>query len=52
VQKYRCLVCGWVYDPALGDVEGGIKPGIAFADLPVGWVCPICSAPRSQFEPV
>jgi rubredoxin len=49
--KYRCKVCGWVYDPALGDADGGIKPGVAFADLPADWVCPICGAPRSQFEP-
>ena len=28
--KYRCSVCGYVYDPALGDPEGGIKPGVPF----------------------
>lgn len=34
--------CGWVYDPAIGDPDHGIAPGVAFADLPDDWVCPNC----------
>jgi rubredoxin len=52
VDKYRCLVCGWIYDPAIGDPDGGIKPGTAFADIPDSWVCPVCGADKSQFEKV
>jgi rubredoxin len=48
--KYRCSVCGYVYDPALGDPEGGIKPGVAFAELPPEWVCPVCGATQDMFE--
>lgn len=48
--KYKCKICGYVYDPAMGDPEGGIKPGTAFEDLPDGWACPICNAPKSEFE--
>jgi flavin reductase (DIM6/NTAB) family NADH-FMN oxidoreductase RutF/rubredoxin len=48
--KYVCNVCGYVYNPAIGDPEHGIKPGTAFEDLPSGWTCPICGADKSQFE--
>lgn len=50
-QKYECSVCGYVYDPAEGDSMGGIAPGTAFEDLPDDWVCPVCGAPKSQFNP-
>ena len=50
--KYVCKVCGYVYDPAIGDSESGIKPGTSFADLPADWVCPVCGADKSSFEKV
>ncbi len=48
--KYRCTVCGYIYDPALGDADGGIKPGVLFENLPPNWVCPVCAAAKDQFE--
>jgi len=30
---YHCM-CGYEYDPNLGDIESGIAPGISFEDLP------------------
>jgi len=48
-QKWRCTVCGYIYDPAVGDPDGGIKPGTAFEDIPAGWVCPVCGAAKDQF---
>ena len=50
--KYRCLMCGYVYDPAEGDVGGGIEAGTSFEDLPVDWVCPECGVGKEEFEPV
>ena len=50
--KYKCSVCDYVYDPELGDPEGGITPGTSFEDLPDDWVCPVCGADKSQFEKV
>ena len=50
MEKWRCIVCGWIYDPKLGDPENGINPGTAFEDLPENWVCPECGAPKDQFE--
>ncbi len=52
MQKYQCLVCGYVYDPAEGDPDSGIAPGTAFTDIPDGWVCPICGVGKDQFEPI
>jgi len=48
--KYRCTVCGYVYDPELGDPDGGIKPGTPFEEIPDDWVCPVCGAAKSEFE--
>jgi flavin reductase (DIM6/NTAB) family NADH-FMN oxidoreductase RutF/rubredoxin len=48
--KYRCTVCGYIYDPEKGDPDGGIDPGTAFEDLPDDWVCPICAAAKGEFE--
>jgi flavin reductase (DIM6/NTAB) family NADH-FMN oxidoreductase RutF/rubredoxin len=49
--KYRCTVCGYIYDPKAGDPDGGIKPGTKFDDLPDDWVCPVCGVGKDQFEP-
>lgn len=51
MKKYRCTVCGYIYDPEKGDPDGGIAPGIAFEDLPEDWVCPVCGVSKDQFEP-
>lgn len=50
MDKYRCIVCGWVYDPAVGDPDNGIKPGTKFEDLPDTWVCPECGVGKDSFE--
>lgn len=49
MQKFEC-VCGYVYDPAEGDPDGGIAPGTAFADIPEDWVCPVCGASKDAFS--
>jgi flavin reductase (DIM6/NTAB) family NADH-FMN oxidoreductase RutF/rubredoxin len=50
--KYVCKICGYIYDPALGDPDNGIKPGTSFNDLPADWSCPVCGADKSAFEKV
>jgi rubredoxin len=50
MEKYICNLCGYIYDPALGDPDGACKPGTAFADVPDSWVCPVCGADKSEFE--
>ena len=51
MKKYVCTVCGYEYDPAVGDSAAGIAPGTAFEDLPGDWVCPLCGADKTLFEP-
>jgi rubredoxin len=48
--KYKCTVCGWIYDPEKGDPDGGIEPGVPFEKLPDDYTCPVCGATKDQFE--
>ena len=50
MKRYVCQVCGYVYDPAIGDPNNGVDPGTEFEDLSDSWVCPICGATKDQFE--
>ncbi len=52
MQKYECSVCGYVYDPAVGNVDECIEPGTSFEDLPANWVCPVCGASKDKFHPL
>jgi rubredoxin len=52
MEKWKCTLCDYVYDPAAGDPDGGIEPGTAFEDLPDGWVCPWCGAAKESFKKV
>ena len=49
MKKYRCKVCGWIYDEAKGDPDNGIAPGTRFEDLPAEFICPLCGAPKEEF---
>jgi rubredoxin len=50
MRKYRCIPCGYVYDPEIGDPDGGIAPGTEFEDIPDDWQCPICFVGKDDFE--
>ncbi len=52
MKKYQCTVCGYIYDPAEGDPDNGIKAGTSFEDIPEDWVCPVCGADKGSFEPL
>ena len=52
MDKYQCGPCGYVYDPEVGDPDGGIAPGTAFEDLPEDWCCPVCGGEKDMFEKV
>ena len=49
--KYICSICGYVYDPAVGDPSQGIAPGTKFEDLPADWHCPRCKKGKDKFNP-
>ncbi len=50
MDKYVCSVCGYVYDPSVGDPKRNIPPGTDFKYLPDEWTCPVCGASKDQFE--
>lgn len=50
MKRYICNVCGYIYDPADGDPESGIPPGISFEELPEDWTCPACGVGKEFFD--
>ncbi len=49
MKKYVCEVCGYVYDPELGDPDNGVEADTAFDNVPEDWLCPVCGAGKDQF---
>lgn len=49
-KKYKCIICGWVYDEAEGLPDQKIKPGTRWEEIPDDWVCPECGVGKSDFE--
>lgn len=52
MQKYKCTLCEYIYDPVIGDPDTGVQPGTPFNDIPDDWRCPLCGADKSAFEPI
>lgn len=52
MRKWRCVVCGYEYDPTVGDPLSNIPAGTDFELLPDAWVCPMCGASKCEFEPI
>lgn len=52
MDKYKCDVCNWVYDPAVGDPDSGIAPGTPFEDIPEDWECPLCGVGKDDFSKI
>ncbi len=50
MEKWECIVCGYVYDPVVGDPDGDVEEGTDFDKIPDDWVCPLCGAGKDQFE--
>jgi rubredoxin len=51
MQKWICIGCDYIYDPAVGDADSGIVPGTPFEDIPEEWTCPQCGLMKDMFEP-
>ncbi|MEO0250312.1 MAG: rubredoxin [candidate division WOR-3 bacterium] len=52
LKKYRCSVCGYIYDPEKGDPDGKIPAGTPFENLPDNWTCPVCGVTKDMFKPL
>ncbi len=48
--KYVCDICGYVYDPGLGDPDNGVAPGTPWEEGPEDWTCPLCGVGKDQFS--
>jgi rubredoxin len=42
--KYKCIICGHIYDEAVEKVK--------FEDLPEDWKCPLCGVGKDKFQKV
>jgi rubredoxin len=52
MNKWACIVCGFLYDEAEGIPEEGIPAGTAWEDVPDTWLCPDCGVGKEEFEMV
>ena len=52
MKKYVCTVCGWTYDPEIGDPDSGIAAGTPFEAIPDDWACPLCGVGKEDFQPL
>ncbi len=50
MEKYVCNICGYVYDPEVGDPDNGVAAGTAFADIAADWTCPECGVGKEEFS--
>lgn len=51
-EKWQCIVCGFIYDEAVGIPHEGIPAGTKWEDVPGDWVCPDCGVGKEDFEMV
>ncbi|MGL5151351.1 MAG: rubredoxin [Clostridium sp.] len=52
MKKYICDICGYIYDPLLGDIESNISPNTDFENIPDSWLCPICYIGKDVFSEI
>jgi rubredoxin len=52
MDKWECIVCGYIYDPEKGDPDSGVEPGTPFEEVPEDWLCPDCGAGKDMFEKI
>ncbi|MGR3220764.1 MAG: rubredoxin [Candidatus Anammoxibacter sp.] len=50
MDSWKCVVCGYVYDPEQGDPDNDVNPGTAWGKVPEDWLCPACGVGKSDFE--
>lgn len=48
--KWVCNICGYIYDPEVGDPDNGVAAGTAWEDVPEDWVCPLCGVGKDQLN--
>jgi rubredoxin-NAD+ reductase len=51
-RKWICDACGYIYDEAKGDPDGGLAPGTRYEDMPEDWQCPLCGLRKADLRPL
>jgi rubredoxin len=51
-KQWICIICGWIYDEALGLPEEGLPPGTRWHEIPFNWRCPLCDVGKEDFAVV
>ena len=52
MKNFMCLICNFVFDEEVGDVESGVEAGTRWGDVPREWRCPECGAGKEDFQMV
>ncbi len=52
MQKMKCTICGWIYDPVAGVPNADVAPGTSWEDVDAEFRCPECGAVKKWFQPV
>lgn len=50
--KYKCKICGYVYNTENGEDRRDVLPGTEWADVPEDFKCPLCGAPKNMFKEI
>jgi rubredoxin len=50
MDKWKCTICGNIYEPEKGDPDNNVKAGTKFEELPDNWLCPVCSSLKEVYE--
>ena len=49
-RKWECVICGFIYNEAIGIPDDGIPAGTRWDDVPDDWECPDCGVSKFDFE--
>ena len=52
MNSWECIICGYIYDPEIGDPDNDVDPKTAFEQISDDWVCPECGADKEDFEKI
>ncbi len=52
LHRHECGVCGYIYEPSMGDVKRNIPSNTAFESIAADWRCPVCNAKKKVFADI
>ncbi|MFO0048184.1 MAG: rubredoxin, partial [Pseudanabaena sp.] len=52
LHRHECGVCGYIYEPSIGDTKRNIPAGTAFETISEDWRCPVCNTKKKAFSDI